>query len=84
MFFTTRARIVSRGKKMAGLFLPMDGGLPEGIYEVREVMGTLMIKEIGQPAMMREQFLGIDLESLYHQRCITALTQEELNKACPH
>lgn len=72
-------RIVSRGPKVEGLFMPMEG-LQEGIFELREIMGECILVDIGSPAMKREKFMGIDLEGLLNERPLCCMTREELDK----
>ncbi len=80
--FSTLGRIVSRGK-VCGLFIPMDKGLPEGIWEIRSIMGELTLVKIGQPAMENKRLHGLDLEGLFSERPLCAMTQEELNGVKP-
>jgi hypothetical protein len=71
-------RIVSRGGKIAGLFLPVDSGLPQGIYQIENVLGELTIRFIGQPAMNRVRLEGLDIEGVFNERPLSCMTLEEL------
>lgn len=72
-------RIVARGDKIAGIFIPMgDGPKLDGIYNVVDIMGELQIHRVGDPAMKREQFTGVDLESLMNYRPHSMMTEKEI------
>lgn len=70
-------RIVSRGK-IAGLFIPFGEGLPNGIYQIRDIMGELSIVRVGDAAMPEGRFTGVDLDGLFLERPNCCMTQEEL------
>lgn len=74
-------RIVARGEKIAGIFMPMGEGSLDGIYNVVEIMGELQIKRVGDPAMKREQFTGIGLDDLMNYRPHSMMTEQELAEA---
>ena len=73
----TVGRIVARGDGIAGLFIPMGKGTPDGIYEIRECMGELTVHRIGKPAMHRGRFTGLDVEGLLNERPNCVMTNEE-------
>lgn len=76
-------RIIARGENIAGLFIPMGDSKLKGIYEIRECMGELMIKRIGDPAMPDARFTGLDLEGLHCERATAGMTTEELDGVDP-
>jgi hypothetical protein len=74
-------RIIARGNKIAGIFMPMgDGPKLDGIYNVVEIMGELQIQRVGDPMMRREQFTGIDLEGLMNHRPMSMMTEQEYQR----
>ncbi len=75
---STKGRIISRGGKIAGLFLPAGTGLPLGIFEIREVMGELTIVKIGKPYTEPKRFQALDLNGLMADRPSSVMTQKEL------
>jgi hypothetical protein len=71
------ARIVSRGK-ITGLFIPVGEGLPQGVYEVREILGELQIVRVGDAAMPEARFTSLGLDELFAERFSAAMTTQEL------
>ena len=72
-------RIIARGEKMVGIYMPLGNtDLLDGIYEVRECMGELTIHRIGEPAMPRARFTGLDLNGLMADRPYSVMTEAEL------
>jgi len=69
-------RIIAR-REVAGLFIPMEDKTLHGIYEIREVMGTLTIHRIGEPALDETRLQALDLEGLFCERDAAGLTQDE-------
>lgn len=58
--------------------MPIQGGIPEGIYDVMECMGELNLRYVGQPNMPQARFRALDLEGLFTERPYAAMTAEEL------
>jgi hypothetical protein len=61
--------------------VPLDKGLPEGIWEVRSViMGDeFTLAKIGTPAMEPKRLQALDLNGLHSERAIAVMTQEEID-----
>lgn len=72
-------RIIARGGKIAGLFIPMGECELDGIYNVLEWDGEYTLIRVGEPAMKREQFIGVDLQSLMNYRPNSCMTVKELD-----
>ncbi len=77
--FKPVGRIVSRGE-IGGLFIPFKEGLPYGIYEVRDVLGELLLTRIGDSAMTQLQLESRDIDGLFHARPECCMTVEELQQ----
>lgn len=61
--------------------MPMgDGPNLDGIYNVVEIMGELQIRRVGDPAMKRERFTGIDLDGLMNGRPYSMMTEKEISE----
>jgi len=78
-------RILVRKGKIAGLFLPIDGSLEEGLYEVSNVLGEITIKRIGNSAMHEARLNGIDVGEVFaerHESCITE-TEKKMSAIIP-
>lgn len=72
------ARICVREGQVCGLFIPLkDNNLKQGVYEIREILGELIVVRIGDPIMSLERYNGLSLENLYDERSQTAITKEE-------
>lgn len=74
-------RIISRGS-VTGLFIPMDKGqtMPVGIYEIREIMGELVVTYVGKPALKEQRLTGLDLDGVFAEKEMAAMTAEELSR----
>jgi len=79
--YSVVGRLVSRGD-VCGLFIPMQNGLSEGVWEVRRVLGELQLVLVGPPAMPRGRFRALGLEGLFVEREMAALTPKEYQEAC--
>lgn len=71
------ARIIHRGDRIGGLFIPLCNDFPEGIYEVVEIMGELILKRLSG-LNMPDRCIGISIKELFDERCFFALTEKEL------
>jgi hypothetical protein len=84
--FEKLGRVVSRGRVTAGLWLPLGTGLPEGLFEVRQIMGELVIVSVGPSAMQAdssERYTGLSLSGVFNERPYCCMTHEELNALDP-
>lgn len=63
--------------KIAGIFLPIGEGMPPGLYEVIEVMGDIIIRRVGEPALAQETLNGLDLDGLMDRRAESFMTTTE-------
>lgn len=72
-------RFLVRGAKVAGIFCPVGDTLKPGIYEITEVLGELIVTNIGQPAMPKARVNGLDLSGLHAERDLALMTSEEWN-----
>lgn len=79
------ARLVARGD-VVGIIIPMKpagDSLLDGLYDIVEVMGELVICKVGPSYMQSEhpeRYTAIDLSELLEFRAETALTFEEYGK----
>ena len=75
------ARIVARGP-ITGLIIPYDVEAPlDGIYEVVEVMGELVVRRVGEPAQDRDRHEALSLNDLMNSRPFSCMTIEEITEA---
>lgn len=82
--FPVLGRLLVRKGKTAGLFIPFDvpGQLPSGIYEIREVLGELIVARIGDPAMPDARYQGSSVEDLLGSG-VAGMTAAELESLKP-
>lgn len=79
------ARLVARGD-VVGIIIPMKpagDSLLNGLYDIVEVMGELVIRKAGQSDMQSkhpERYTAVDLTELLEFRDETSLTTEEYSK----
>lgn len=73
-------RILARKNTTAGLFIPMGKGLPNGVWEIREIMGEYVLKKVGLPDMKDKQYQALDLEGLHNNIPNSCMTRKELKE----
>lgn len=73
-------RLLVRKGKIAGLFIPVQEGMKEGIYNVVEIMGEIQVRFVGPSAMPEPRLNGIDILGVFNERGSTMLTPDEIEK----
>lgn len=73
-----QGRILVRDGKTAGLFIPYDGKLQPGLYDVQESMGELRLRYAGEPHLDNARLNAVDLAGLMAERPSTVMTTKEL------
>lgn len=75
-------RLIVRKGKTVGLYFPfVPGGLQNGIWEIREVLGELTLVYLGEPAMPDARYQGRDVRDLVHDPSC-AMTPKEWDEVC--
>jgi len=69
-------RLAAR-KGVATIFVPSKDFDFDGVYELREVMGELQLRYVGQPAMRETEYYGKDCNGLFDNRTTSLMTKEE-------
>lgn len=71
-------RLVVR-TECVGLYFPFgeSKALPEGVHEIREILGEMQIVYLGKPAMNLKRFNSLSLDQLYLERANSCQTQSE-------
>lgn len=81
MIFKPIGRICVRSENVCGLFIPFNSDtspLKSGIYEIREVLGELIIVSIGKPATSEAMYESLSLEEMVEELPYSAMTKEEI------
>jgi len=76
----TIGRMLVREGKIAGLFIPINEGLPPGVYNIMEIMGEISVRRVGDSAMDDARLNSLGLDGLYAERSDTCMTPEELKQ----
>lgn len=71
-------RIIARGGQV-GLFIPFKVSELDGVYNIIEVMGELQIQRVGEAALPKQTFNGMDLAGLFNARPFSCMTRDELD-----
>lgn len=77
---THLGRILSRGGKVAGLFIPFEGRLKIGIYDLFDMMGDKIVRFSGLPAMPKTRLTALNLEGVWDERHQSCMTADELKR----
>ena len=81
----TLGRVLVREGKTVGLFIPMSSNdkvsLGPGLYEVREIMGSLNLIRIGEPAMENVKLQAKRVDHLVQDPYAT-MTADEIRECC--
>lgn len=80
---TIVGRIVHRGDKLCGVFIPFGEDLGPGIYDV--VMsamddGHYYLRYIGQPALEELRLKALDIQGVFDEKPSSIMTQEEIKQ----
>lgn len=70
-------RIIVRSGKIAGLYIPISNELNPGIYEIKDILGELIINKLDNTEIMQDRIDALSLEDLFDRRAECGLTQKE-------
>lgn len=74
-------RIIAR-KTACGLYIPYgENKLPEGIYEIQDIMGELQLRFVGDFHGDPKRAEALDVGELFNERASYCMTTEELKEA---
>lgn len=73
-------RLVAR-ENSVGIYIPFNGNNLDGLYEVKEVEGEIVITKIGDPALSSKKFYNLDANGIFKNRPESCMTKEELGRA---
>lgn len=74
-------RIIAR-KDTCGLYIPYgENRLPEGIYEIQDIMGELQLRRVGDFHGDSKRADALDVGGLFDERISFGMTTEELKEA---
>lgn len=77
----TLGRIIVRTGKIAGLYIPLEAdGLEPGIYEIYEVLGEIVVKNLGKSIAIQERVDALSIEDVLDNRFEYGLTEAEYKK----
>jgi hypothetical protein len=64
----------------ASLFIPLDKTMEDGVYEISEILGELVIKRIGDSKIEKPRINALDVNELVYEHAL--ITKEEYKSMC--